>query len=69
LLEQANKQTPIFMGHGTEDEVVAHKWGKVSAERLESLGFKVTFTSYPKLGHSASNEELAHVLSFIKARL
>ncbi len=69
MLEQANKHTPIFMGHGTEDEVVAHKWGQASADRLETLGFKVDFNSYPRLGHSTSNEELAQVLSFIKARL
>lgn len=41
-----NQNTPIFMGHGDADQVVAHKWGKKSAEELEKHGYKVDFRTY-----------------------
>lgn len=41
-----NQNTPIFMGHGDADQVVAHKWGKMSAEELEKHGYKVDFRTY-----------------------
>jgi predicted esterase len=40
------QKTPIFMGHGDADQVVAHKWGKLSADELEKHGFKVDFRTY-----------------------
>jgi predicted esterase len=41
-----NQNTPIFMGHGDADQVVAHKWGKKTAEELEKYGYKVDFRTY-----------------------
>jgi predicted esterase len=34
------------MGHGDADQVVAHKWGKKTAEELEKYGYKVDFRTY-----------------------
>src|SRR5690348_13863690 len=43
----ANKDTPIFMGHGDADEVVKYKWGFQTAEFLrKELGHKVEFKTY-----------------------
>jgi predicted esterase len=44
--ENPNKDTPIFMGHGDEDEVVQYKWGKLTAEKLNEWGWTVDFKTY-----------------------
>jgi predicted esterase len=44
--DNPNQKTPIFMGHGDADQVVAHKWGKLSADELEKHGYKVDFRTY-----------------------
>lgn len=41
-----NQKTPIFMGHGDADQVVAHKFGKMSAEALSEMGYDVNFNTY-----------------------
>jgi predicted esterase len=41
-----NKETPIFMGHGDADQVVAHKWGQMSADELTKHGYNVDFRTY-----------------------
>jgi lysophospholipase-1 len=43
-----NKDTPFFLAHGDEDEVVPHAFGQKSAEMLKSLGVEnVEFNTYP----------------------
>jgi predicted esterase len=49
-----NQNTPIFMGHGDADQVVAHKWGKLSADVLTEHGYKVDFRTY-KYGTSITH--------------
>lgn len=44
--ENPNQNTPIFMGHGDSDQVVAHKYGQLSADELVKHGFKVDFRTY-----------------------
>jgi len=58
---------PVFWGHGTADPVVPYAWGKRSVEFLkDTLGMRaVTFKSYPRMEHSANEEELAHLGDFI----
>lgn len=41
-----NQNTPIFMGHGDADQVVAHKFGQMSADELTKHGYKVDFRTY-----------------------
>lgn len=43
-----NKNTPFFLGHGEEDEVVNYQFGKMSAKMLKELGLEdVSFNTYP----------------------
>jgi predicted esterase len=42
-----NKQTPIFMGHGTADMILQCDFGKKSADYLKELGHDVEFRTYP----------------------
>jgi predicted esterase len=45
---EANKDTPFFLGHGDADEVVKYTWGLQTAEVLrKELGHKVEFKTYP----------------------
>ena len=67
--ESANRDTPIFMGHGAVDPLVKHAWGKQTADILTQLGFKVDFRTYPGLEHSADPGEIDDLEAYLKARL
>jgi phospholipase/carboxylesterase len=65
----ANQSTPIFLAHGTHDEVVALERGEASRDALLALGYPVEWHEY-LMGHSVSpleigelNEWLLRVLS------
>ncbi|KAL6162738.1 hypothetical protein ACJQWK_11655 [Exserohilum turcicum] len=64
-----NQNTPIFMGHGDADQVVAHKWGKLSAEELEKHGYKVDFRTYKGLVHSADPDEIDHLEAYLNQQI
>lgn len=50
-----NKDTPFFLAHGQEDEVVPFDFGKQSSEKLKELDVaKVDFHSYPYVSASVS---------------
>lgn len=42
-----NKDTKIFMGHGSADPLVRYPLGKASEAKLKELGFDVSFHTYP----------------------
>lgn len=65
----ANKQTPIFLAHGTHDEVVALERAEASRDALQALGYPVEWHEY-LMGHSVTpleveelNDWLVRVLS------
>ncbi len=64
-----NKETPIFMGHGSADELVKHEWGLRTAQELRGLGFNVDFRTYKALGHSADSREINDLEKWIQERL
>lgn len=43
----ANQHTPIFMGHGEEDNVVPIPRAFIAKEKLAALGYQVDFNTYP----------------------
>lgn len=45
---------------------VAYPWGKASFEALKAAGADATFKTYPGMGHSACDEELAELVAFLK---
>jgi phospholipase/carboxylesterase len=53
----ANALTPIFMGHGQQDNVVDIERGKASREMLRALGYEVEWHEYP-MAHSVCMEEI-----------
>jgi phospholipase/carboxylesterase len=60
----ANRATPIFMAHGTEDEVVRFEWGDASRKRLEAGGWPVEWHAY-RMPHSAVREEIEDLGRFL----
>lgn len=67
--DNPNKETPIFMGHGDSDPLVLTKWGKATADQLNEWKFNVKFNTYPRLGHSASLEEIQDLENYVKSRI
>lgn len=60
----ANRHTPLFVAHGSEDEVVRHAWGDESRQLLEAAGWPVEWHSY-RMPHSAVLEELQDLGHFL----
>jgi phospholipase/carboxylesterase len=54
---EANKGTPLFLGHGRHDNVVAVERGQASRDILQSLGYTVEWHEYP-MAHSVCMEEI-----------
>ncbi len=60
----ANNTTPIFMGHGILDPVVAIESGKAAFNALHALDYNVEWHDY-LMKHSVCIEELGHISTFI----
>jgi phospholipase/carboxylesterase len=54
---QANADTPIFLGHGSLDNVVSVQRGRESRDVLKALGHPVEWHEYP-IAHSVNMEEI-----------
>lgn len=65
LASTANRQIPIFAGHGSNDQVVPIQRGQNSANCLKNLNYSVTWKAYP-MEHSVCGEEIADIAAFIK---
>jgi phospholipase/carboxylesterase len=60
----ANKATPIFMAHGTEDQVVPLQLAQVSRDALQKRGYAVEWHTWP-MPHAVCAEEIESVAGFI----
>ena len=61
----ANSTTPIFMAHGTYDQVVVLERAQASCAVLERLGYEVDWNEYP-MEHSVNHEELMDISRFLQ---
>jgi phospholipase/carboxylesterase len=61
------KATPVFMGHGTQDPVVAPAWGSRSRDALQALGVQVDWRTYP-MPHSVHPQEIADLGDWMAKR-
>ncbi len=62
--EAVNRETPVFMAHGTDDPVVLLQWGETSRDTLRALHYEVSWQTYP-MPHSATEQELRDVGAFL----
>jgi phospholipase/carboxylesterase len=60
----ANKATPIFMAHGTQDPVIPLQLAEKSQQALRTRGYDVKWHTYP-MPHSVSAEEVQDLASFL----
>ncbi|MGI9263805.1 MAG: alpha/beta hydrolase [Gammaproteobacteria bacterium] len=66
--DSANGSTPLFLAHGSLDPMVPEAHGRDSADKLEAMGYPVTWNSYPMM-HSVCPEEIIAVRDWLVARL
>jgi phospholipase/carboxylesterase len=61
---EANAHTPVFLAHGTDDEVVVVRRAHDSRDALDLLGYDVEWHEYP-MGHSVAMEEIADLNAWL----
>jgi len=66
MATDANKNTPIFLGHGDCDMLLPYQIGKLSHDLIKSRGYPVTFKTYNGMGHQSEPREIQDVISFLQ---
>ena len=61
----ANNDMPVFLGHGTSDNIVPLVLGTASRDQLIKLGYDIDWHQYP-MAHSVCAEELEDVSGWLK---
>ena len=61
------KTLPIFMAHGEFDPMLPLPLGENSRDRLEKLGYRITWRSYP-MAHAVCAEEIADIRRWLVDR-
>ncbi|KAL0934275.1 acyl-protein thioesterase [Colletotrichum truncatum] len=73
LLEMSSEfpfqETPVFLGHGTEDDNVLFQYGQNASRVLRTMGCEVEFRSYEGLGHWYSKDMLDDILTFLDEKV
>ncbi|MBD3671510.1 MAG: alpha/beta fold hydrolase [Gammaproteobacteria bacterium] len=64
----ANRETPVFIGHGTQDPIVPHSLGVQTRRVLKDLDYKVEWHEYP-MAHSVCMEEIRDIGRWLEQRL
>ena len=61
----ANRDVPLFLAHGSRDEVVVPDRGRSSRDQLQALGWTVEWHEYP-MEHSVCIEEVRALQGFLQ---
>jgi len=64
----ANQDVPLFIGHGTTDDIVPLKRGTDARDALAKLGYKPEFHQYP-MPHSVHPDEIADIGAWFQRTL
>jgi phospholipase/carboxylesterase len=64
----ANRQTPIFLAHGTHDPVIPLARARQAREALTRLGYPVEWHEYP-MPHSVCDAEIRDIGAWLTQRL
>jgi phospholipase/carboxylesterase len=62
---QANRATPIFMAHGTQDAVIPFEMATRSRDALVQHGYNVEWHEYP-MAHSVALEEISDIAEWLQ---
>jgi phospholipase/carboxylesterase len=60
----ANAETPVFLAHGSHDDIVVPARGRTTRDALATLGYAVEWHEYP-MGHSVCMEEIADLQAWL----
>lgn len=66
-LSEVNAETPVFMGHGTQDPVVPYVLGRTAHTALLEGKWPVEWHSYP-IPHSVSQPEITDIGHWLQTR-
>lgn len=64
-LSEANRQLPVFIGHGSHDPMVVESLGQAALSKLQSLGYQPEYHRYP-MEHSLCLEEVQDLDRFFQ---
>jgi phospholipase/carboxylesterase len=64
----ANRDVPIFMAHGTHDDLIPLARGRQSRDALAALGYRVDWREHP-MPHAVCEAELADVGAWLRVVL
>jgi phospholipase/carboxylesterase len=59
-----NQDLPIFMAHGTHDDIIPLRRAEQSRDLLVKSGYQVDWRTYP-MPHSVCPEEIGHISQFL----
>ena len=60
----ANRDLPVFMAHGTFDDIIPLRRAEQSRRALEALGYPVQWHAYP-MPHSVCPQEISDISAFL----
>ncbi len=66
-LTEANRSTPIFAAHGTQDDVVGLRLGEAARDTLQAEGYAVEWRTYP-MPHSVCLDEIRAIGAWLTTR-
>ena len=61
----ANRDVPIFMAHGTHDQLIPQSRAETARDRLLALGYRPEWRDYP-MAHAVCAEEVAHIAAWLR---
>jgi phospholipase/carboxylesterase len=64
-MSEANRDVPIFMAHGSYDDIIPLARAEQSRKILEALGCKLEWRTYP-MPHSVCAQEIADLSAFLQ---
>jgi phospholipase/carboxylesterase len=67
-LSPANRGTPLFVAHGTADDILPVAMGELARSTLENLGFAIEWHTYP-MAHSVCLPEITALGAWLRDRL
>jgi phospholipase/carboxylesterase len=60
----ANRSVPIFMAHGTHDDIVVPARGQAARDTLHGLGYQIDWRDYP-MAHEVCMDEVADLNAWL----
>ncbi|KAI2617665.1 phospholipase/carboxylesterase [Hypomontagnella submonticulosa] len=69
-LSHTSIATPIFLGHGNNDEKINPSFGRTASTTLSTIGYDVTWKSYKDQGHWYKiPDEIDDIVEFVKHKV